>query len=183
MYFLKVCFSSLGTSPKYSILQERKLHLFFMNTKREGQLKQLNLSSSQEFIPVTPLIFLTLQVKEYIQLYFFVSCNFICWYRKKYLNQVFLIVGSLSSEDHDFDPSAEMLVHDYDDERTLEEEEMMEESKNFSSEIEDLEKVRQSHSLVSVRMRCNFSSEKNTQPVLQFLLYNAVSCNIPLQLV
>ncbi|NWS19238.1 MIER3 protein, partial [Pachyramphus minor] len=48
--------------------------------------------------------------------------------------------GSLSSEDHDFDPSAEMLVHDYDDERTLEEEEMMEESKNFSSEIEDLEK-------------------------------------------
>uniref|UniRef100_K7FSP6 MIER family member 3 n=1 Tax=Pelodiscus sinensis TaxID=13735 RepID=K7FSP6_PELSI len=33
-----------------------------------------------------------------------------------------------------------MLVHDYDDERTLEEEEMMEEGKNFSSEIEDLEK-------------------------------------------
>ncbi|XP_066233647.1 mesoderm induction early response protein 3 isoform X1 [Saccopteryx leptura] len=49
-------------------------------------------------------------------------------------------VGSLSSEDHDFDPTAEMLVHDYDDERTLEEEEMMEEGKNFSSEIEDLEK-------------------------------------------
>ncbi|XP_068011504.1 mesoderm induction early response protein 3 isoform X2 [Melanerpes formicivorus] len=49
-------------------------------------------------------------------------------------------VGSLSSEDHDFDPSAEMLVHDYDDERTLEEEEMMEEKKRFSSEIEDLEK-------------------------------------------
>ncbi|NXP18661.1 MIER3 protein, partial [Scytalopus superciliaris] len=50
-------------------------------------------------------------------------------------------VGSLSSEDHDFDPSAEMLVHDYDDERTLEEEEeIMEENKNFSSEIEDLEK-------------------------------------------
>lgn len=53
-----------------------------------------------------------------------------------------MIVGSLSSEDHDFDPSAEMLVHDCDDERTLEEEEMMEENKNFSSEIEDLEKVR-----------------------------------------
>lgn len=34
-----------------------------------------------------------------------------------------------------------MLVHDYDDERTLEEEEMMDEGKNFSSEIEDLEKV------------------------------------------
>ncbi|NXQ28061.1 MIER3 protein, partial [Alaudala cheleensis] len=50
-------------------------------------------------------------------------------------------VGSLSSEDHDFDPSAEMLVHDYDDERTLdEEEEMMEDNKNFSSEIEELEK-------------------------------------------
>nr|KAF6490246.1 MIER family member 3 [Molossus molossus] len=49
-------------------------------------------------------------------------------------------VGSLSSEDHDFDPTAEMLVHDCDDERTLEEEEMMDEGKNFSSEIEDLEK-------------------------------------------
>ncbi|NWR81718.1 MIER3 protein, partial [Centropus unirufus] len=49
-------------------------------------------------------------------------------------------VGSLSSEDHDFDPTAEVLVHDYDDEQTLEEEEMMEENKNFSSEIEDLEK-------------------------------------------
>lgn len=48
----------------------------------------------------------------------------------------------MSSEDHDFDPTAEMLVHDYDDERTLEEEEMMDEGKNFSSEIEDLEKVR-----------------------------------------
>lgn len=33
-----------------------------------------------------------------------------------------------------------MLVHDYDDERTLEEEEMKEDGKNFSSEIEDLEK-------------------------------------------
>lgn len=53
----------------------------------------------------------------------------------------FIPVGSLSSEDHDFDPTAEMLVHDYDDERTLEEEEMMDEGKNFSSEIEDLEKV------------------------------------------
>ncbi|KAL8203861.1 UNVERIFIED_CONTAM: Mesoderm induction early response protein 3 [Gekko kuhli] len=51
-----------------------------------------------------------------------------------------LLVGSLSSEDHDFDPTAEMLVHDYDDERTLEEEEMMDEGKNFNSEIEDLEK-------------------------------------------
>lgn len=60
--------------------------------------------------------------------------------KKSQIKVFFLIVGSLSSEDHDFDPSAEMLVHDYDDERTLEEEEMMEESKNFSSEIEDLEK-------------------------------------------
>uniref|UniRef100_H0VSE5 MIER family member 3 n=1 Tax=Cavia porcellus TaxID=10141 RepID=H0VSE5_CAVPO len=58
------------------------------------------------------------------------SATFVC----------FIPVGSLSSEDHDFDPTAEMLVHDYDDERTLEEEEMMDEGKNFSSEIEDLEK-------------------------------------------
>lgn len=51
-------------------------------------------------------------------------------------------VGSLSSEDHDFDPTADMLVHDYDDERTLEEEETIEGERNFSSEIADLEKVK-----------------------------------------
>lgn len=45
-----------------------------------------------------------------------------------------------------------MLVHDYDDERTLEEEEMMEESKNFSSEIEDLEKVRETLFFVNVHI-------------------------------
>ncbi|XP_042277389.1 mesoderm induction early response protein 3 isoform X2 [Thunnus maccoyii] len=49
-------------------------------------------------------------------------------------------VGSLSSEDHDFDPTAEMLVHEYDDERTLEEEESLDGGRNFSSEIADLEK-------------------------------------------
>lgn len=52
-----------------------------------------------------------------------------------------MAVGSLSSEDHDFDPTAEMLVHDYDDEHTLEEEEMREGESNGSSEIADLEKV------------------------------------------
>ncbi|XP_051788682.1 mesoderm induction early response protein 1a isoform X1 [Erpetoichthys calabaricus] len=46
--------------------------------------------------------------------------------------------GSAGSDDHEFDPSAEMLVHDYDDERTLEEEEMMEGETNFTAEIEDL---------------------------------------------
>ncbi|NWX24290.1 MIER1 protein, partial [Aegotheles bennettii] len=50
----------------------------------------------------------------------------------------FLSGGSATSDDHEFDPSADMLVHDFDDERTLEEEEMMERETNFSSEIEDL---------------------------------------------
>ncbi|XP_062870428.1 mesoderm induction early response protein 3a [Trichomycterus rosablanca] len=49
-------------------------------------------------------------------------------------------VDSLSSEDHDFDPTVDMLVHDYDDEHTLEEEEMREGALNVSSEIADLEK-------------------------------------------
>ncbi|NXC86003.1 MIER1 protein, partial [Cercotrichas coryphoeus] len=49
--------------------------------------------------------------------------------------------GSAASDDHEFDPSAEMLVHDFDDERTLEEEEMMEGEPNFRSEIEDLNRV------------------------------------------
>ncbi|XP_053549667.1 mesoderm induction early response protein 1 isoform X2 [Bombina bombina] len=48
--------------------------------------------------------------------------------------------GSAASDDHEFDPSADMLVHEFDDERTLEEEEMMEGDVNFSSEIEHLER-------------------------------------------
>lgn len=55
--------------------------------------------------------------------------------------EMFFIGGSATSEDHEFDPSADMLVHDFDDERTLEEEEMMEGETNFSSEIEDLARV------------------------------------------
>ncbi|XP_075471992.1 mesoderm induction early response protein 1 isoform X2 [Ascaphus truei] len=48
--------------------------------------------------------------------------------------------GSATSDDHEFDPSADMLVHEFDDERTLEEEEMMEGEVNFSTEIEHLER-------------------------------------------
>ncbi|XP_032884335.1 mesoderm induction early response protein 1 isoform X4 [Amblyraja radiata] len=51
-----------------------------------------------------------------------------------------ILWGAACSEDHDFDPSTDMLVHDFDDERTLEEEEMMERDNNFSSEIKDLER-------------------------------------------
>uniref|UniRef100_A0A8C2CIJ0 Mesoderm induction early response 1a, transcriptional regulator n=1 Tax=Cyprinus carpio TaxID=7962 RepID=A0A8C2CIJ0_CYPCA len=46
--------------------------------------------------------------------------------------------GVVQHEDRDFDPSADMLVHDFDDERTLEEEERLEGETNFSAEIDDL---------------------------------------------
>ncbi|XP_020795112.2 mesoderm induction early response protein 1b isoform X2 [Boleophthalmus pectinirostris] len=47
--------------------------------------------------------------------------------------------GSAGSDDHDFDPSADMLVHDFDDERTLEEEELMEATDEANAnEIDDL---------------------------------------------
>ncbi|TRY77630.1 hypothetical protein DNTS_005779 [Danionella cerebrum] len=46
--------------------------------------------------------------------------------------------GVVLDEDRDFDPSAEMLVHDFDDEQTLEEEEKLEGETNFNSEIDDL---------------------------------------------
>ncbi|KAM7401075.1 hypothetical protein PAMA_005324 [Pampus argenteus] len=47
--------------------------------------------------------------------------------------------GSAGSDDHDFDPSADMLVHDFDDERTLEEEEILEAAdETNANEIEDL---------------------------------------------
>lgn len=58
-----------------------------------------------------------------------------------------------------------MLVHDYDDEQTLEEEEMMEDNKNFSSEIEDLEKVRVTHDLLNVYVCCTSFTEKNVQRI------------------
>ncbi|XP_052415850.1 mesoderm induction early response protein 1a isoform X1 [Carassius gibelio] len=44
----------------------------------------------------------------------------------------------VQNEDRDFDPSADMLVHDFDDERTLEEEEKLEGETNFNAEIDDL---------------------------------------------
>lgn len=50
--------------------------------------------------------------------------------------------GSAGSDDHDFDPTADMLVHDFDDERTLEEEEMLEAAdETNANEIEDLARV------------------------------------------
>lgn len=44
----------------------------------------------------------------------------------------------VQDEDGDFEPTADMLVHDFDDEQTMEEEEMLEGETNFSSEIDDL---------------------------------------------
>lgn len=43
--------------------------------------------------------------------------------------------------DRDFDPSAEMLIHDFDDERTLEEEEGLSGDSSCSNELDDLQKV------------------------------------------
>lgn len=42
--------------------------------------------------------------------------------------------------DNDFDPTADMMVNDFDDEHTLDEEEALDESENFD-EIDDLQKV------------------------------------------
>ncbi|XP_036453000.1 mesoderm induction early response protein 1b isoform X1 [Colossoma macropomum] len=50
---------------------------------------------------------------------------------------------SVGSDSLDFDPSAEMLVQDFDDERTLEEEELLEGETNFRNEIEDLQRERE----------------------------------------
>ncbi len=47
----------------------------------------------------------------------------------------------VQNEDREFDPSADMLVHDFDDERTLEEEEKLEGETNFCAEIDDLNRV------------------------------------------
>ncbi|XP_036426556.1 mesoderm induction early response protein 1a isoform X2 [Colossoma macropomum] len=46
--------------------------------------------------------------------------------------------SAIREEDGDFEPTADMLVHDFDDEQTLEEEEMLQGETNFSAEIDDL---------------------------------------------
>lgn len=59
----------------------------------------------------------------------------------------------VQDEDRDFDPSADMLVHDFDDERTLEEEEKLEGEKNSSTEIDDLTRVWDACSFPEFMMR------------------------------
>lgn len=44
------------------------------------------------------------------------------------------------ASDRDFDPSAEMLIHDYDDERTIDEEEACS-NEDAADELDDLKKV------------------------------------------
>ncbi|GFQ79378.1 mesoderm induction early response protein 1 [Trichonephila clavata] len=48
--------------------------------------------------------------------------------------------ADLSDSDQDFDPSAEMLVNDFDDEYTLEEEEAMESTESVTHELDDLQR-------------------------------------------
>lgn len=78
-------------------------------------------------------------------------------------------VDSLSSEDHDFDPTADMLVHDYDDEHTLEEEEMREGASNVSSEIADLEKV-SCFGFQMVTTKCIYVCFLTKLPIILFLM-------------
>ena len=45
------------------------------------------------------------------------------------------------ADDMDFDPTADMLVHEYDDERTMDEEEAMSNEEDVTEELNDLQKV------------------------------------------
>lgn len=48
---------------------------------------------------------------------------------------------NVGKEDKEFDPSAEMMVNDFDDERTLEEEEAMEATEDTHQELDNLKEV------------------------------------------
>jgi len=56
---------------------------------------------------------------------------------------VIVVCGAtLADVDHDFDPTADMLIHDYDDEQTMDEEEAMSLDDSMGgSELDDLQKV------------------------------------------
>ena len=47
----------------------------------------------------------------------------------------------VESNDADYQITADMMIHDIDDERTIEEEEMMESTEDFSTEVNSLQKV------------------------------------------
>jgi len=53
---------------------------------------------------------------------------------------LFIFLGGNDS-DQDFDPSAEMLVDEFDDEHTLDEEEALDGPEENDEEIDDLQKV------------------------------------------
>ena len=53
---------------------------------------------------------------------------------------MFNVLLKFSDTDREFDPTADMLVHEFDDEQTLEEEEAMS-NESAGNELDDLEKV------------------------------------------
>lgn len=55
------------------------------------------------------------------------------------------------SGDRDFEPSAELLIHDYDDEGTMEEEENLTSDSGDNEEIDDLQKVMDIHYTIDNR--------------------------------
>jgi len=54
---------------------------------------------------------------------------------------VICVCTSDADTDVDFDLTADMLVHDYDDERTMDEEEAMSNAESVANELDDLQKV------------------------------------------
>ena len=74
-----------------------------------------------------------------------------------------------SDTDRDFDPSADMLVHDFDDERTLEEEENLSGAESCAEELNDLEKVFYQRSIPFIL--CVFYGQKNLLWVDNILYY------------
>jgi hypothetical protein len=54
---------------------------------------------------------------------------------------------NVGKEDKEFDPSAEMMVNDFDDEQTLEEEEAMEATEDTHQELDNLKEVGSDHLL------------------------------------
>jgi hypothetical protein len=64
----------------------------------------------------------------------------VVWFRSKKSDICDIEKFPFVDTDRDFDPSADMLVHDYDDEQTLEEEEALS-GDSCCDELGDLEKV------------------------------------------
>ena len=86
-------------------------------------------------------------------------------------------VAVFSDTDREFDPTADMLVHEFDDEQTLDEEEAMS-NESAGNELDDLEKVRilQRSNKKSGSVNCTLKESRAWKNCVRFARVSSLFC-------